>query len=315
MSSRRRSPIAAHTAWTSEELARDLATSVELFRRERLEEPLEAYLEQFEEVRDAVEDLLASTADLMRLEEGAEEILTDPRLLEGLRYFAGPPISKDDLATLIDSPSLAPATLRKNPELVRRIIEAIRTGLDRRRFPWVTEQREPTSEERHAAVIASAALIATQRIATSRRSTSKLAQEEQVRQALLTAGLVEVTIPQRHIHTLAHAPKPGHFCGEVTLGTRKADLVVGLWDGRVMPVECKVSNSSTNSVKRLNNDAAVKAEVWLKDFGTLQVVPVAVLSGVYKLRNLEEAQQRGLTLYWAHRLGDLTTWIETTRGA
>jgi XamI restriction endonuclease len=75
----------------------------------------------------------------------------------------------------------------------------------------------------------------------------------------------------------------------------------------------KVSNSSVNSVKRLNNDAAAKAETWRQDFGSTQVVPVAVLSGVYALHNLESAQQRGLTLYWAHRLDDLTRWIDQTR--
>jgi hypothetical protein len=105
----------------------------------------------------------------------------------------------------------------------------------------------------------------------------------------------------------------GEFCAESLFGTRKADLIVRMWDGRIMPIECKVSNSSTNSVKRLNNDAAVKAEVWIQDFGRTQVVPVAVLSGVYKARNLQEAQRRGLTLYWAHRISDLTTWIESTR--
>ncbi len=80
-----------------------------------------------------------------------------------------------------------------------------------------------------------------------------------------------------------------------------------------MPIECKVSNSSINSVKRLNNDAAAKAEAWRRDFGAIQVVPVAVLSGVYALNNLEEAQQRGFTLYWAHRLEDLVQWIEESR--
>ena len=43
------------------------------------------------------------------------------------------------------------------------------------------------------------------------------------------------------------------------LGTRKADVLVGLHDRRLMPIEAKVSNSFTNSIKRLNNDAAVKA--------------------------------------------------------
>lgn len=313
MSSRRRSPFVPRTVRTPEQLENDRNQSIAIFRRERLEEPLEAYLDEFEEVQDAVEILLETTVDLLQLEKNAEEILTDPRLLVGFRYLAGPPISEDDLKTLVDSPSLAPSTLRKQPELLQRIVETIRTGLDRRRFPWVLEEREPTPAERHAAIIASTTLIASQRVATNRRNTSKQVQEDRVSQALLSLGLRKVEIPGRHIATLAQAPQPGQFCREVTLGTRKADLVIGLWDGRTMPIECKVSNSSINSVKRLNNDAAVKAEIWHNDFGATQVVPVAVLSGVYKLDKLEEAQQRGLTLYWAHRLEDLTGWIGSTK--
>ncbi len=80
-----------------------------------------------------------------------------------------------------------------------------------------------------------------------------------------------------------------------------------------MPLECKVSNSSTNSVKRLNNDAAVKAGSWIDDLGSNHVVPVAVLSGVYKLRNLVDAQNRGLTLFWAHNLASMIDWIEKTK--
>ena len=307
--SHRRKILHPRTVWTPDQLEEDRIRAVALFRQERMEEPLEAYLDEFEEVQEAIETLLANTVDLTRLENDALSILTDSRLLEGFRYLAGPPISEDDLKTLIDSPSLAPSTLRRQSELVQRIVETIRIGLDRRRFPWVLESREPTAAERNAAVIASTALIATQRIATSRRNASKQVQEERVRQALLAQGLTEIEISERRIATLAQAPLAKQFCREVTLGTRKADLVVGLPDGRIMPIECKVSNSSLNSVKRLNNDAAVKAEVWLKDFGAMQVVPVAVLSGVYKLHNLEEAQQRGLTLYWAHRLDDLTAWI------
>lgn len=47
-------------------------------------------------------------------------------------------------------------------------------------------------------------------------------------------------------------------------------------------------DSALNSVKRLNNDAAVKAEYWLEQFGASQVVPAAMLSGVFKVKNLEQ---------------------------
>lgn len=313
MTHSRRSGFIAPTEWLPEQLEADRLASQEQFRRERLEEPLEDYLDAFQRVQDALERLLESTVDLSLLEEHAAELLASPALLEGFRYLAGPPISMDDLKTLADTNSMSAQSLRRHPDLVHRLVATIRAGLDVRRFPWVAENREPTQAGREAAVLASACLMATQRVATSRRTEGKKAQEERVRQALLELGFDEVTVARRHILTLAEAPQPGAFCSEVTLGSRKADLVVGLWDRRVMPIECKVSNSSTNSVKRLNNDAAVKAEVWRHDFGTTQVVPVAVLSGVYKLHNLEEAQRRGLTIFWAHRLDDLGRWIERSR--
>jgi len=80
-----------------------------------------------------------------------------------------------------------------------------------------------------------------------------------------------------------------------------------------MAVECKVSNSSTNSIKRLNNDAAVKATTWRREFGTTQIVPTAVLAGVYALRNLVDAQESGLTLFWAHDLQSMFDWMHSTK--
>jgi hypothetical protein len=47
--------------------------------------------------------------------------------------------------------------------------------------------------------------------------------------------------------------------------------------------------------------------------GLRQVVPTAVLSGVYNLHNLVEAQDRGLTLFWADDLQRLTDWILSTK--
>jgi hypothetical protein len=60
-------------------------------------------------------------------------------------------------------------------------------------------------------------------------------------------------------------------------------------------------------------DAAVKATSWRRDFGDTQAVPVAVLSGVFKLHNLTDAQDRGLSLIWAHNLEPLVEWFWATR--
>jgi hypothetical protein len=137
-----------------------------------------------------------------------------------------------------------------------RVIETVLIGLDRRRFPWIVEGRDPDAHEREAAALASAALLATSRSSTLRRSEGKTRQEDAVAVALIEDDFEQV--PTRTISTLTDAPAPGQFCRESMFGSRKADFIIGLWDGRKMPLECKVSNSSTNSVKRLNNDAAVK---------------------------------------------------------
>jgi hypothetical protein len=295
--------------WTPEELEVARLAAIQKFREERMHEPLEAYLETFDHYRGAVEDLLEATVDLTQLGEAPVEVLTDPALLEALRYLAGPPISEDDLKTVAEA-SLAPSRLRENPEMARRVTETVLIGLDRRRFPWVVEGREPEPAEREAAALASAALMATQRLSTTRRHEGKTAQEAAVGNALLTADFQQV--PTRKIATLSDAPAEGEFCRESMFGSRKADLVIGLPDGRKMPLECKVSNSSTNSVKRLNNDAAVKAVGWLREFGTAQTVPAAMLSGVFKRHNLKQAQEDGLTLFWAYKLDDFIEWIAST---
>jgi hypothetical protein len=296
--------------WTKEQLQTDRLAAIALFRKERTEEPLEDYLEGFDQYQGYIEELLETTVDLTDIETSALDVLTDKRLLEAFRYLAAPPISTDDWKVLADA-SLAKGQLRKNPEQVKRLVEVVRSVLDRRRFSWVVEKREPTEAERGAAVMASAALMAASRAQTRRRLLGKEQQEAMVKAALTEMGFKEVA--SRDIPNVSHAPSIGEFCGESTLGTRKGDIIVRLWDQRVMPIECKVSNSYINSVKRLNNDAAVKAGSWKTDFGLRQVVPTAVLGGVYKLHNLEDAQQRGLTLFWAHSLKPLTDWITRTK--
>ena len=298
--------------WSDKQLDADRVKAVAAFSKERLEEPLGDYLEAFDEYQEHIEEFLAITSDFWEIdEETALDFLSDPRLLDVFRYLAGPPISVNDLKVLADAPSLARSNLQENFDQVERLLGVVREVLDFRRFVWIAEEREPTEAERSAAVLASAALMAASRTQTRRRNIGKDKQEKKLKEALAELGFTEVS--SRKIQTISHAPAPGEFCGESMFGSRKGDIIVRLWDDRVMSIECKVSNSSTNSVKRLNNDAAVKAVSWKTDFGRRQVVPSVVLSGVYKLHNLRDAQDRGLTLFWAHDLAQLTDWISKTK--
>ena len=297
--------------WTAQRLAADRRTGIEAFRRERLEEPLDTYLDYFETYRSVFETLLERTVDLSELRENAEAIAGDPKSMEALRYLASPFISTDDLKTVAEVRSLTPRSLRNDSEALDRVMGVVRDVLDRRRFPWVGENRIAEDAERLSAVIASACLLATQRTATHRRSQGTRDQERQVENLFLRNGFHKV--PSRSIKLLAEAPQRGEFCGESIFGGIKADFILRLWDGRVLAVECKVSNSALNSVKRLNREAERKAVSWLRNFGHSQVVPAAVISGVFKLEKLEEAQNAGLAVFWAHDLDALSDWIESTK--
>jgi hypothetical protein len=83
--------------------------------------------------------------------------------------------------------------------------------------------------------------MATRHLETKRRSTEKQRQEEDVQNALEKSGLKRAQT--RTINVLSEAPARREFCGESKFGERKGDIIVGLWDGRFMPIECKVSNS------------------------------------------------------------------------
>ncbi len=296
--------------WDGDRLEADRAVAVLAFRQERFGEPLERYVEYYRAAREAMERLLELTDDLRRLTERAVEVIVDPEMMHSARYLASPPISVDDLVVLADT-TVAPTVVRAEPERATRLIEQIVLGFDRERFPWVAEGRGPTAAERETAVVAAAAMRAFRQVETWRRNQGKQKQEDHVRQFLVAeCGLSEM--PPRTISNLHKAPDPGRFCAESLVGTRRADIPVRLWDGRIMPIECKVSNSGTNSYKRINNDAAVKAVVWNAELGSANCVPAAVLSGVFVLANLEYAQAKGLTLYWAHDLAPLKAFIDST---
>jgi len=304
------SPLPLH--WTRKELAEESERSTRDFRNERLSVS-DAWDAHYKAARGKF-DQLFQTLNLLNHGEIRDADVAEAfemGLGEALRYLAGPPISDDDLRVIAGVDSMAPTTLGKNPEAVRKVMEVIERVIDPHRFPWIAKGIAPTSKQREAALVASSVLLAAQRIATERRNAGKNVQEGAVREYLLGLGFVEVRA--KAITTIVNGPKEGEFCSECLLGERKADIVVRLFDTRLMAIECKVSNSATNSVKRLNNDAAVKAGYWLKLFGTSQVVPAAVLAGVFKVINLVQAQERNLALFWSHDLGKLGSFIRSTR--
>ena len=299
--------------WTPGELREDATASKAAFRAARLDEPLEEYAKLFDLFVPIFDQLIDRIGELDE-EEGTPtvlaELMGDEDTKVAFRYLTGPPISEDDLKTLADA-KLSPRALRQNPEAARRVRDTVLHILDPKRFPWIVGRRKPKKGERKIATRASAALIAAQKLQTKRRNEAKTEQEAAVKKVLEAMGFVEV--PRREIQNLRDAPRPGTYCPECTLGDSKADIVAGLHDGRVLALECKTSNSEVNSFKRVNHEAAGKARSWTREFGARQVVPGAVLKGVFKADNLATAQGEGLALFWEHRLRDLREFIKRTQ--
>lgn len=292
--------------WTAAELAADVERAKAAFRSRRLREPLELYSRFFESfapiVAGMIDRLPSLTGDASLNAEAVADIIADNELRTAFRYLAAPPISEDDLKTLAET-NLSATALRSDEEQARRVRETVLQVIDPHRFPWLADGRSPTESERLQAIVSSAALIATRKVETARRSDAKNEQELAVKESLLQAGLVEVHA--REIPMLDAAPQSAEFCGECGFGGTRADLVVRLPDGRVAAIECKASNSAVNSYKRINHEALSKARTWLEAFGSRQVVPIAVIDGVFNPANLATAQSAGLTIIWRHRLADL----------
>jgi hypothetical protein len=296
--------------WTKQQLKDGIAAGALAFRKERVEEPVDQYLGFYNQARAAVENLLELTVDLSQFRDLAPEVWSGA-LVGAARYLASPPLSVDDLVN-ISGTTISPKNIAADANLAFDLADTVLLFLDRERFPWISETREPTEAERHTAIVSTSAMMAMRLMETFRRTQGKNSQEDKIKQFLVEeCGFTEV--PKRDITNLSEAPAPGEFCGEVLVGSRRADIPVRLWDGRLMPIECKVSNSATNSYKRINNDAAVKAQMWKSELGSVNVVPAAAMSGVFALAILEYAQDNGLTLWWVHELETMKAFIDGTK--
>lgn len=298
--------------WSKQEFHDDVARSIVAFRQKRIGEPASVWRHTYFKRRSMVRRAF-QVLDLRNSKRPHSRQVSELYRLglgDVLRYMTAPPISEDDLKTIADI-RLSRRALAQPPQ-ARSLLRTLLVSLDHIRFPWVAKGTRPSRAEWETAISSTAALMTSQAVATHRRNTGKKEQEAAVRAYLSDVlGLTEVT--PRKINTVHDAPKRGEFCGESEVMSEKADVVVTLFDNRLLLIECKVSNSALNSVKRVVHEAAGKAAHWLAQLGKGQVIPAAVLSGVFNGRNLLQAQDKNLVIFWAHRLEDLGAFIQATR--
>ena len=294
-------PLLQPLVLTQAQLERGREAAVARFIEERGREGTEAYRAAFNRIEpivrrlfDASKDLSAASGDLLRQE---------PDFVAAARYLAGPPISADDLRTLTGG-----AVGRKlPPETAQRVAEVLRAVWDPIRLPWLATHRSPTKHERDAAIAWTAGIWAVEQVRTTRRTEASRRQEDAVMAVLKKAGFNE----KRRIRTMGSLDEleRGCFMREVTLAGSKCDIPIRLLDGRLLALECKVSNSALNSVKRLIRETGGKAHRWHNAFGE-QVITGAVLAGVYKLGNLVDAQETyHVAIFWEHSLDELRRFL------
>lgn len=287
--------------WNDPELDADRLGATTDFIAERAAATTVKWRAAYAEAVAEVTALLDATDDLTNV-TGAV-LAANPTLVEAARFTGGPAISADDLATVAAAP-------RKFTKLsvaaADRIATVIVAGLDQERFPWLDAGRAPTTEERTRAIMATAPLRATQRTATARRGESAARQEEAVKVLLRSKGFKQV--PRRDIDAIGDLGR-GEFCPEAKVFGVKCDVPVGLRNNRYLFIECKVSSTAVNSVKRLNRETGGKAAIWRDQFGA-QAYTAAVLAGVFRLKNLKDAQDAGVYIYWERDLTPLADFLD-----
>lgn len=152
--------------------------------------------------------------------------------------------------------------------------------------------------------------MTTQAHATALRRESSARQEALVERVLIDLGFSRISGGSIEV---TGGLQPGQYSRETHVAGVKCDIPIGLHDGRFLFVECKVSNSGTISVKRLNRECGGKADHWRVRFGE-RAITAAVLAGVFKLKNLQDAQHASrLTIFWEHDLSPLADFLEAAR--
>lgn len=106
----------------------------------------------------------------------------------------------------------------------------------------------------------------------------------------------------------------GSWSRERVVAGAKCDVPVRLPCGRLLALECEISNGPKNSWKRLNREVGGKADRWRGHFGTGQVLTGAVLAGVFDLACLVAAQDAGATVFWEHDLAPLRDFVRVAAG-
>jgi hypothetical protein len=221
-----------------------------------------------------------------------------------------PPKSQDQLQIICRGYSKsAEKTGNKLPaERAAAVNDAFQSWRDRSITPWLDAGREPTRKEIRHALHHAAPLIACQRLQTLKRMDASAAQEQAVAELLLDddweLGSDRIIKRDRGVPLRRFLRKARFTAGE---RKKEIDIAMGLGEAYLLALECKVSNDSTNSTKRVN-DIAEKAAAWRGEYGR-GLITAAMLQGVYRAEDVIDLASGGVQVFWFHDLPRLTRYL------
>lgn len=294
-------PFVDPPRWSNAELKAGRDRAEILFTQLRREEGPRTFERMYHALRPEVEALFEASGNLRQLT--GRVFLDAPYAWQAARYVCGPPISQEDLWTLVGGSKF---TKGVPPQLADDTAEAIRVVIDRVRFPWVEEERDPGADERERALQSTTLLWASQRLGTERRGEASTRQERVTGEALASAGLTFDGTRSR-VQLLDDMAR-GTYSRERVVSTSKCDVPVRLRDGRLFALECKVSNGPKNGWKRINREVGGKATNWRDAFGANLITGV-VVAGVFDLSALTSARDQGVVIFWEHDLQPLVDFV------
>lgn len=264
------------------------------------------------------QDLWANHLDAARKEveaafEATNNLKDIPKALlasgshsRALRSLLGPPLSQDQFKLIC--PTWPKASEKKGYPMPLDAAEAFSKIFSSRGDPSrVTNISNPSN--RRSAIEATAILIAANEFATSRRMLLADIQQRSVAELLLKLGYKQVF--------LGVVDEPGSLAPKTfALATKfktadgsshEVDVAIGLPKKAILAIECKVSNDSTNSIKRIN-DVLKKATAWKRQWGNF-VVTGALLQGVFSAKEPRRLMDNDVETFWSHRINLLTKWL------
>lgn len=151
--------------FSEEDLEKERRVAIDVFIEERRKEGNSRYRLAFNRALPLVKKLFRETKNLTSLDERV--LMSNPTLVRAGRFLAAPPVSEDDLNTLVGTN----VAKRKRMDEVsaRHMLGTIMSLVDPVRCPWLVEGRDPRAHEVMTAINWTAGLIAVERLRTERR--------------------------------------------------------------------------------------------------------------------------------------------------